>query len=407
MNISNISKEKTVKYMTETIEKVIKTFGKRNASSIGERNTQMYFEEELRKYTDNTSVEKFIVYPDAFMGWMYITATCLILGSILYFFLPVFSIILFLMGFTAMISQLALYKQWLDPLFKKKSSLNVFARKRPIGEIKQRVVLCGHADAAFEWSINYKYGFIGFFIELVVSVTGGFYLFGISLAYIIANGFKINTLNSVYMYLGIGLIPFVISWIALYFFSNEKVVVDGANDNLTACLMSIGIAKLLKEEDINLENTEFCVLITGSEEAGLRGARAFCDQHRGEFEDVETIFIVYETLREEEHLCVYTSEINKIYKTDKQVAALIRAAGIENNINIPFKSAVFAGTDSAAFGEAGLKSTCVAALDHKLKEYYHTRKDTYTNLNPKLLAKILDVTLTAIENFDKNGLPLK
>ena len=126
---------------------------------------------------------------------------------------------------------------------------------------------------------------------------------------------------------------------------------------------------------------------------------------RSEFNDVETAFIVYETLREEKELCVYTSEINHLYKTDKSVAMLVHNAGKAHSIDIPLKSSSLAGTDSAAFGECGMKSTCIGALDQHLKAYYHTRKDTYDNLNPDLLAKVFDVTLTVIDTFDKKGLP--
>ena len=59
----------------------------------------------------------------------------------------------------------------------------------------------------------------------------------------------------------------------MYWFSNTKKVVDGANDNLTACYMAMAALKTLKDEGIEFENTEVCVLLTGSEEAGLRGPK--------------------------------------------------------------------------------------------------------------------------------------
>ena len=55
---------------------------------------------------------------------------------------------------------------------------------------------------------------------------------------------------------------------------NENRVVDGANDNLTGCYMGIAILKELHDAGITLENTEVGVILAGSEESGLRGAKA-------------------------------------------------------------------------------------------------------------------------------------
>lgn len=79
---------------------------------------------------------------------------------------------------------------------------------------------------------------------------------------------------------------------------NEKRVVDGANDNLTGCYMGIAILKALKDEGIELENTEVGVILTGSEEAGLRGSKAWCEAHQGEFQDVPTFIVSYDTIHD-------------------------------------------------------------------------------------------------------------
>lgn len=105
----------------------------------------------------------------------------------------------------------------------------------------------------------------------------------------------------------LALIPFFIS---VLFFVNWNVICDGANDNLSACSASMAIMKELAENDTRFENTEVCCLITGSEEAGLRGAKAFAKKHAKELKKVDTVFLPFEVLRETEHLTVYKRDLN-------------------------------------------------------------------------------------------------
>ena len=88
-------------------------------------------------------------------------------------------------------------------------------------------------------------------------------------------------------------------------FSNYKKVVQGANDNLTGSLAAVSILKYLKEADISYDDIEVTALITGSEEAGLRGAKAFAQKHLEECKQIPTMFIGFETLRDIEHITNY------------------------------------------------------------------------------------------------------
>ena len=75
-----------------------------------------------------------------------------------------------------------------------------------------------------------------------------------------------------------------LAWIPILFvalfFENKKRPVMGANDNLTGCFISMAVVKYMQHHDIRFENTEVWVVLTGSEEAGLRGAKAFCKAHK-------------------------------------------------------------------------------------------------------------------------------
>ena len=87
-------------------------------------------------------------------------------------------------------------------------------------------------------------------------------------------------------------------------FVNNRLCVEGANDNLTGCYVGMAVAKAMADTDTRFENTELVVICSGSEEAGLRGAKAWCEAHAHEFNDVPTFVFSYDTITQPEYLSV-------------------------------------------------------------------------------------------------------
>ena len=198
---------------------------------------------------------------------------------------------------------------------------------------------------------------------------------------------------------GLIFVPFLVG---LYFMWNKKRVVDGANDNLSGCYMGIALLKALKDEGITFENTEIGVILTGSEEAGLRGAKAWCEAHKGEFDDVPTFIFSYDTIHDPKYLMTNYRDLNATVKADKDVSDLFMEACKELNIKC-LKGMVpplGGATDSAAFAQAGFRATGITGLNHKLENYYHTRRDTYDNMNKDGLADCYAASVKVLEMFD-------
>jgi Zn-dependent M28 family amino/carboxypeptidase len=182
-------------------------------------------------------------------------------------------------------------------------------------------------------------------------------------------------------------------------------VVDGANDNLSGCYIGMAILKALHDEGIEFENTEIGVVCTGSEEAGLRGAKAWAAAHADEMKDVPTFVFSYDTIAQNEQLMVNYRDLNATVKTDKEVGDLFFESCEE--LGIPCKKGVVpplgGATDSAAFAQAGMRSTGITALNHALPDFYHTRLDTPEALNPSCLADCFAASVLALEKFDKGA----
>lgn len=411
MNLQKIidKKDAAAQYMLDEITYICKNFEKRDPGSKGEQQACEYMAEVLKKDCgcDRADVESFKENPGSFFGWIYFTITFVLLAIPLFFVFPLASILLILAGLFIVFMQFGLYKKLIDRCFPEKTGHNVTAVKKCTGEVKRRIFFNGHPDAAWEWPVNYKLGGVGFEGHAVLCGIGAIYYLVISIISIVQTGgisFGMMDKGSLLFKLALGGLVFVPFLVGLYWMWNKNRIVDGANDNLSGCYMGIAILKALQDEGIEFENTEIGVILSGSEEAGLRGAKAWCEQHKGEFDDVPTFIFSYDTIHDPKYLMTNYRDLNGTVKADKDVSDLFMEAS--KKVGIPCKKGwvppLGGATDSAAFAQAGFRATGVTGLNHKLEDYYHTRRDTYDNMNLEGLAGCFAVSVKALEMFD-NG----
>ncbi|MBQ7046876.1 MAG: M20/M25/M40 family metallo-hydrolase [Oscillospiraceae bacterium] len=400
-------KDKFAKYMVDEITYICKNFEKRDPGSRGELQACEYMAKVLKDECDcdKVEIESFEENPGSFFGWIYITFTLIFIAMACLLFAPVISAVLIALGFLIAFVQFGAYKKMVDKFFKKATGHNVTAIKKCKGETKRRIIFNGHPDAAWEWPVNYKLGGVFFEGHIIISVLGALYYLVLSIMSIVRNGAFSSILDDKLLLKcalwGLLFVPFMIG---MYFLWNSKLIVDGANDNLTGCYIGIAILKALKEEGIEFENTEVGVILSGSEEAGLRGSKAWCAKHKGEFDDVPTFIYSYDTIYDPKYLMTNYRDLNGTVKTDKDVSDLFMEAAKE--LDIPCKKGMVpplgGATDSAAFAQAGFRATGITGLNHKLEDYYHTRRDTYDNMNAEGLAGCFAVSVKVLEMFD-NG----
>ncbi len=410
MNLQSIidKKKEAAEYMVSEITHICKDFEKRDPGSKGEQQACEYMADVLKNECgcERADVESFKENPGSFFGWIYFTITFVLAAVAISFFYPLVSIILIVVGLLIVFMQFGLYKKFIDRFFPEKTGHNVTAVKSCKGEVKRRIFFNGHPDAAWEWPVNYKLGGVGFEGHAVICGIGAVYYLVISIMLVAKNGLEYVSFDAdetlgLLRLIGLVFVPFLIG---LYWMWNENRIVDGANDNLSGCYMGIAILKALKEEGIEFDNTEVGVILTGSEEAGLRGAKAWCAAHKGEFDDVPTFIFSYDTIHDPKYLMTNYRDLNGTVKADKDVSDLFMEAAKELDISCKkgWVPPLGGATDSAAFAQAGFRATGVTGLNHKLEDYYHTRRDTYDNMNEQGLADCFAISVKALEMFD-NG----
>jgi len=410
MKTSTELRKDTLSYIKDGIAYVCKNFKNRSPGSESEKKAQEYFAKELANYADEVKSETFTLHPKGFMGFIPIVSVLMIISVVLFFVqkyvrnpvFPYISAVLTLISIAMFLFEFLFYREFIDFLFPKAESVNVYAVRKVKNEPKRRIIFGGHADAAHEWT----YSLHGQIKTLLPVMGGGilstFGLMFVFLIYIIKGTPDLNAgAWNVISWLSLVTIVF---YIALMFFINWRVIVDGANDNLSACFVSIGILREMAKNDFRYDDTEVGVIITGSEEAGLRGALAFGKKHAKELNEIETIIIPLETLRETKHLAIYALDQTGTVRNDKKVGELLRRAGKNVGIDLPYADIYPGSTDAAGFTRTGIKSCGLGGVDHNPRTYYHTRHDTYINIGLDCMEKTLEICIEAANIFDKEGL---
>jgi hypothetical protein len=402
--------ENAIDYSLDSIKYMCDKIGPRESGMPNERKAQEWLKKELlsNEWADEAEMEEFTVSRHGLVGFSKIVAVMLLLavalsitayfaGERAAFIINLCTIILPVLSLLMALFELMLYKPFVDPFLPKTKSSNVYAKYHSAGETKRRIIFSGHCDSAYEWTL------VKIAPVLLIIALAGSFIGGISMLALI--GISLGT--GMHLWLVIVTAVFAPFYFMLFFMCKFKTVVPGANDNLTGVFAALSALKCLKESGIRFENTEVAALLTGSEESGLRGAKAWAKKHKKEIEEsgIDTVFISLETFRDWDCFCIYTRDMTMTVPHDKGVIKLLDKACRESGRTIKQAMVPFGASDAAAVTQAKLRAGCIAGMDPKPAPYYHNMKDTPDNMDRKSFAFGLSVVLEAAEIFDRDGAP--
>ena len=365
-------------YMLREIAHICRELGPRAPGSAGERRAAEYLAGLLERDCGCAArIEPFRERLGAFYGYFFFSAVLDVLCCLGFFLRPWLSILFGGAALLLFLLEFGLYRQIIDPLFPLAESVNVTAVRPCAGPVRRRVLLNGHLDAAREFPLNYLWGGVVFEIPGVMAVLGVLLYIALGLCALLDAG------QWVYRAAPWGLL-FLPFFLLVAFTFHPRRIVDGANDDLTGCLMAVALLRELERTGTVPENTEVGVVLTGAEEAGLRGAKAWCRAHREDFRDVPTCILTFDTIHDPALLMVNERDLNGTVAADPALGeAFLRAA---REAGVPCRRGwvppMGGATDSAAFTQGGFASVGITGLSHRLEKYYHTRLDTAENLDP-------------------------
>lgn len=391
--------DRQVEYAVKGITKVCRRIGPRKPGSPEEYRAQQWFQKDMKNYCEETRIEEFTLHRQGFMGFIPFTVACGIASVFVNWFAsPIAALILCICAFVPLFFEFLMYKEFDDFLFPKQTSHNMIAVRKPKGEVKQRIVMVGHSDSQFEWTLNYLIGGLQakLFVE-IPAVVGLIVQTVFALVCIIAGkgGAAVNIQSARWFFI----LFFVISCVfipfefAFLFFQSWTKSVPGASDNLSGCYVGMAVVKALDEAKVRFENTEVVVICSGSEEAGLRGSKAYAKAHEKELKEIPTCVVALDTFRDLETMAVYHRDLSGTLQHHDGTKVLVHDACANCGFDVKYESIYIGGSDAASFTQRGIPATGFAAMDPAPPRYYHTRLDTPENLRPEAIKAGIEIMI--------------
>lgn len=376
--------------MAARIRKICEEFGPRPPGSPGEARCQEYLAGELRAAGLDPVLETFPVAQKAFMAVPMLSSLLTVVSLPFFWFSPWFGMLLGAGALAIFVLEVLFYKHALTLFFPKSVSTNLHAVVPPSGSVRRRIILCGHADAAYEWRFQQCCNRL-FPVVVPLIVLGVLAVVVLHLLNVLFLG-GAAWAGMVQLAAGLLVLPGV-------FFTRFSVVSPGAADNLSGALLTVALAEHYARPENRLADTEIVALVTGSEEAGLCGAMAFAARHKAAGGDVETVALALDTFNDKDWLRIYHRDMNGIVPNDPALCRFLQETGRTLGLDLPLAVVTVGSSDAAAFSRAGIPAALLAAMDPRPAHYYHNRRDTWENLDPACLELGCRVVAAAVERF--------
>jgi hypothetical protein len=399
-------------YALELVKTICAEVGPGLPATSQERQRAEIIKKELETHlgAENVVVEEFTLAPDAFLspypGVLFMIIAVLLnismgrLTGVSPWLTAIAALTFSILSLLPLTFEFIFGFEFIDPLFKKKQSLNVIGALRKPGtkSVKRLLILSGHHDSAWEDNWLRLLGY-GFFFATATMFIGLLTLLAMSVIQLMglitsnAEIVRIGTLGwIVLVYPIIPAIIFVMFW---HLEGKKGGIVPGAADNLAACALTVAMCRFLVENPSCIPaDTEIRFVSFGSEEAGCRGSRRYVERHLDELKRLDVQHLNFETIAHPE-IAILTSDMNGTVKHSPEMVKSVVAAAQRAGVPYQVKPASLGtGSDAGPFSRAGLKATALLGfkVPQQMVAFYHQKWDTPEVLTTEPLLNVLKIT---------------
>ncbi len=390
--------------MHKFIVKICEEVGPREAGSTAEHKAADIVKEEYEKYCDNVTKEEFKLAPRAFLSFTVLAPLFVLIGLPFFWIYPIVAAIMSIIGMFIFYMQFLRYAEFVDPLYPKKTSVNIIGEINPKEEWKQTLMFSAHLDSAYQFNFNlympktFDYFLIGLPILLVIEIL-------VAITYFITS-WIFSVPGLVFDIIGIVLAVIIIPMGSMLFWFKTKWCVMGANDNLSGIAITQGIAETLgKNKKLIPKHTKVLLVAFGSEEAGLRGAKRWVKRHKEELNEKPFYYLNFDGVAKADDIHVINTEVTLGVKYNPEVVEMVVTAAKNAGIDLTNRPLPFGATDGSAIVQAGFTdgaSMEAMNIDEPMeKTWYHTINDNASVVEPEALEKARKISiefLKLIEN---------
>ncbi len=383
------------------IKRVIADVGTRTAGSEGEASAAEIIAGEFRERGAEASIQRMPTYPEHLRALIRILTYSYLAAVVVYPLFPIATVVITFSALALLLLGRKVSPRFIDFFLKAGETQNVVGIYGAKGEKKKTLIFSGHHDSPYmmpllsplykryvHWIEN------GVVLGLILTIPAG-----------VARAIFAGPVITLYDFSkSIGwwdiLFPVIVLGLLLAIFFRAKMLTNeknlGANDNLSAVAVLIGLGDYLKGN--GLKNTEVWLVSFGSEEVFGYGSNGFAEAHRGMVKDAINVNI--ETVGAGK-LAVIEREKHNGMVYSPEVVEIIKSGGRRRGFDLEEVAITFGGTDSYAIIKGGGKSACLFGMDEtRLFSLWHSPEDNPKNVSEERLADALSVCLGVIEEVE-------
>ena len=123
--------EENIHWQRTYIQHIIDEAGPRLPGSAAEKRAAKILGKDFEALVGNHHIEEFSLHPHAFIGWIPIAGVLLMVAALFVFFAPWVTVALIVVDLFLCVFQFIKYKEWMDFLFPKAISQNVYGIWEP------------------------------------------------------------------------------------------------------------------------------------------------------------------------------------------------------------------------------------------------------------------------------------
>lgn len=380
------------------IQRIIDEIGPRPAGSGAELKAGRAIAAEFKKRGATISTQDVPVAPGIITGLMNVLTGVYLLSVACYFFVPVVSAVLT----AAFLALLILSRQFgngvIDWMFKKTTTRNVIGRFPAKTKAARVLIFSGHHDSPDMMPMlglkTKRYVHLveqSIVLGMALLIPAGI-LRAILAGPVFSRPFGLHWYDILF---GISVVGMIVG---LYFRSQMITGVRnlGANDNLSAIAVLVGIADYLKKNPP--KNCEVRLVAFGSEEPFMYGSWGFALGNRDLIKNAVNINM--ETVGSGK-LGIIEKEKMYMNPYSPEAIELIERAGKRAGITLPRIAITYGGTDSYSIIKGEGKSACLFGMDEtELFSLWHSPLDNPGNIEEEKLQQALSICVEAIKEME-------
>lgn len=264
--------------------------------------------------------------------------------------------------------------------------INVFARRKSTGEPAARIIFEASLDAPFKRNISRGTAALLKFLTLLGVAL---YIAFCVVMLLVDNG----TLNFGFQdeleYLAYGLPIFVIFPLILSRTVSTGSSFPGVADNLLGAYAACGAMRYMSEQDLRLESTELCVLLTSSKEAKNAGAKAFVRDFKADLDALDTTILCFDS--------IYDPDSLNVVSKGRKVSKLVDEAAANAGVLLTDHNPKYHKGDLKVYDKAGLAAAQISSLPDEVPPFYRNENDDVDLLNPNAVHAVEGAIKVALE----------